>query len=96
MRAPIAPSSVYIKQGKRPVYWQGMVLWLSGYEYQRVAALMQTGQMFDATEEQIEAQDRWYESAKAEREREAEDFRRMFQTFTTRPAAAPGQEDAAR
>jgi uncharacterized protein YfaQ (DUF2300 family) len=90
MRAPLAPSSVYRAQGMRPVYWQGLVLWLTPHEYSKVSALADPGATIDATDAQIEAQDRWYEQAKIDREQETAEWRRFLSRFAALAPAAAG------
>lgn len=78
MRAPEFPSSVYRERGWYPVYWYGIVLWLTPNQYAQVRRIGPAEQYPDATDAQIEAQDRWYEQAKSEREQEASDLERIF------------------
>lgn len=86
MRAPAFPSSHYRAQGMLPVYWYGLVLWMPKSQYTAVKRSEMWGvQACDATEEQIASQDRWYESAEIEREREANEWARIVRLFASQP-----------
>jgi hypothetical protein len=78
MRVPAFPSSHYRRMGWKPVYWNGLVVWMTTEQYERTGILRENGEASDATEEQIARQDSWRERALQEEEREAEEFSRLF------------------
>lgn len=78
----------------RPVYWSGLVLWMSPAEYARVKDSDLWGtQAVDPTDAQIEAQDQWYETTKALREQEAAEWQRLADLFNGRRAPATLEDD---
>ncbi len=70
MRAPAFRSEHYRAQGMKPVYWHGLVIWLTTGQYD---AITRSGDvtLVDATEEQIAKQDEWYEQALEEAREDA-------------------------
>jgi hypothetical protein len=78
--APLAPSSHYKARGMRPVYAWGLVLWLTPLQYQQILEV-DPSFIQDATDEQIDRQDEWYEQAREERRLEAEEWTRIARLF---------------
>lgn len=84
MRAPAFPSRYYREQGMKPVYWGGLVLWLTPIQYRKVRAVGDGIGICDATDDQIARQDEWYERAVAEQEQEDDEFARLFRSMRDR------------
>ena len=74
---PVRPSPYWLKHGFKPIYAWGHVLWLHPDTYAQMADTL-NAEFPDATEEQIAAQDAWYEREQEENRREAEHLRRLF------------------
>jgi hypothetical protein len=95
MRIPGAPSSHYRKLGWKPVYCWGMVLWLRPEQYVVIRSSDMSSVAQDATDEQIQLQDEWYEYEQEQAEIERKRWAEMIGMFraSPAPASAPDTQD---